>query len=61
MPRGRPLHKSLGAKMTIPYFTASDKVMRKMIMLALASFLWKQVQKRMGRGAVPQRMPRRWR
>ena len=33
--------------------------MRKMIMLALASFLWKQVQKRMGRTATPRGMPRR--
>jgi len=33
--------------------------MRKMIMLALASFVWKQVQKRIGRNAAPRGMPRR--
>jgi hypothetical protein len=38
-----------------------DIVMRKMIMLAFASFLWKQVQKRMGRGAPPPGMQRRGR
>lgn len=35
--------------------------MRKMIMLAVASFLWKQVQKRFGRGAPQPGMPRRGR
>lgn len=35
--------------------------MRKMIMLALASFLWKQVQKRVGRGAPRPGVPRRGR
>lgn len=34
--------------------------MRKMIMLALASFVWKQVQKRIGRGQVRPPVPRRW-
>jgi len=29
-----------------------------MIMLALASFIWKQVQKRIGRGVPQQGMPR---
>ena len=33
--------------------------MRKMIMLALASFLWKQVQRRIGRAPVNQHMSRR--
>jgi hypothetical protein len=33
--------------------------MRKMIMLALASFVWKQVQKRMGRMPVSRGVPRR--
>jgi len=35
--------------------------MRKMIMLALAGFVWKQVQKKMGRGQVqtPAPTPRR--
>jgi hypothetical protein len=33
--------------------------MRKMIMLALASFVWKQVQKRMGRVPVNRGAPRR--
>lgn len=35
--------------------------MRKMIVLALASFLWKQVQKRMVRGVPQAGMPRRGR
>jgi hypothetical protein len=34
--------------------------MRKMIMLALASFIWKQVQKRLGRAPAGRGMPRRW-
>ena len=38
-----------------------SSVMRKMIMLALASFLWKQVQKRIGRGTPQPGMPRRGR
>lgn len=33
--------------------------MRKMIMLALASFLWKQFQKRTGKASVSRGMPRR--
>jgi hypothetical protein len=43
------------------YFNERDQVMRKMIMLAIASFLWKQLQSRMGRGAARQGMQRRWR
>jgi hypothetical protein len=35
--------------------------MRKMIMLALASFLWKQVQKRIVRGGAQPGMARRGR
>jgi len=35
--------------------------MRKMIMLAVASFLWKQVQKRIGRGGPQAGVPRRGR
>lgn len=34
--------------------------MRKIIMLALASFLWKQLQKRMGRTVSSRGIPRRW-
>jgi hypothetical protein len=37
----------------------TDNIMRKMILLAVASFLWKQVQKRMGRGVAPRGMARR--
>ena len=37
-----------------------ESIMRKMIMLALASFVWKQVQKRIGRGQVRPSVPRRW-
>lgn len=36
-----------------------ESIMRKMIMLALASFVWKQVQKRIGRGQARATMPRR--
>jgi hypothetical protein len=40
-------------------FIQEESIMRKMIMLALASFVWKQVQKRIARGQVRPTMPRR--
>jgi hypothetical protein len=41
------------------FIQREESIMRKMIMLALASFVWKQFQKRIGRGRVRQSMPRR--
>jgi len=43
----------------INHFYPGENHMRKMIMLALASFVWKQVQKRIARGQVRPTMPRR--
>jgi len=51
---GKPLYPAVGTCHNDPHVHHwTDDVMRKMILLAVASFLWKQVQKRMGRGVAP--------
>ena len=49
------LDASWGGKMASVKRYKKDIQMRKMIMLALASFLWKQIQKRIGRAGPSQR------